>query len=278
MKPDAIEIGTSGWKFDDWAGTFYPLRVPKSRWLEYYAARFSVGELNSSYYRIPSARSMEAIAKRTPKEFKLFVKVHADVTHQRTNPERSLKELAESACPVRETGKLLGFLAQFPASFKQSADHVDYVMRLTEMTGDVRLCVEFRDQSWEDAGVLEECRGRGVTWVTPDEPHLPNLMDPKLRATSDILYLRLHGRNDRNWYHAEHGDRYDYNYTEQEILQWAWQLLKFESTDVKRAYLFFNNCHVGQAANNAWWLKQWIEAKRSAAERSRTDDFNLSSS
>jgi len=257
MLPRDISVGTSGWKFDDWAGTFYPLRVPKNRWLEYYAVRFPIGEINSTYYRIAPSSVYEAIARRTPEKFQLFVKVHGDVTHTRNDFKGSLNRLLHAVQPLRENGKLLGLLAQFPGGFRFTADNLKYVLELNARVGDIRLCVEFRHRSWLCEDSLAPIGEHGMVWVTPDEPELPDLLPFQLEATSDLLYLRLHGRNAKAWYERSSGNRYDYDYGNIEMTEIGNSILKSE-TSAKKGYILFNNCHLGQAPRNAWWMQTWL--------------------
>jgi len=243
--------------FDDWAGTFYPMRVPQSKWLEYYAARFPVGELNSTYYRIAPESAYASISRRTPPEFRLFAKVHADVTHKREDPETSLSTLLGALEPLRKDGKLIGLLAQFPASFRYSPVSMTYLRRVRDHCGDTQLCVEFRHRSWASDIAIREVKECDLTWVSPDEPLLPDLMPHQIVDTSDSLYLRLHGQNAAAWYNREVGDRYDYEYSTEQLTALGNELL---AADAKRAYVFFNNCYAGKAARNAWWLKSWFSA------------------
>ncbi|MDD5088438.1 MAG: DUF72 domain-containing protein [bacterium] len=257
MVPLDISVGTSGWKFDDWAGTFYPLRVPKNKWLEYYAARFPIGEINSTYYRIAPPSVYDAIARKTPSEFRLFVKVHGDVTHSRSDPLGSLRCLLQAIQPLRESGKLLGLLAQFPREFRFSASNLSYLLMLAERCSGACLCVEFRHGSWVCEEAIAPLRENGIAWVTPDEPALPDLVPFRLITTADIAYIRLHGRNATAWRDPSAGDRYDYDYSEQELTTIGEAILRSE-VSVKAGYILFNNCHLGQAPRNAWWMQTWL--------------------
>ena len=272
MQPHDIDIGTSGWKFDDWAGSFYPLRVPQNKWLEYYAARFPIGEINSTYYRIASATSYAGMLRKTPESFRFVAKVHSDVTHARNEPAESMRQLLSALEPLREAGRLIGLLAQFPASFRYTSEAMDYMQRLQTNT---RLCVEFRSRTWLNDAAIEQMRKAGITWVCPDEPDLPDLMPHRLIATSDLLYVRLHGRNARAWYDRSAGDRYNYEYSTEELTEFGRELLAFE-TPIRRAIILFNNCHAGQAPRNAWWLKSWLEAMSAGQNQITVDEFGLS--
>jgi uncharacterized protein YecE (DUF72 family) len=263
MPAPAISIGTSGWKFDDWAGTFYPLRVPQTMWLVYYAARFPIGEINSTYYRIAPLAAYAGIARRTPESFRLFAKVHADVTHTREHPGDSLRALRAALQPLTDAGKLLGLLAQFPNRFHFTREAMAYLLHLRELCARERLCVEFRHSSWLEAEALEAVREAGLTWVCPDEPDLPDLMPRRVLATSDMLYVRLHGRNARAWYDRSAGDRYDYLYSEDE-LQTVGREIAQGLASVTHGYVLFNNCHGGQAPRNALRLINWFTGESGA--------------
>ena len=275
MLPLAIDVGTSGWKFEDWAGSFYPLRVPQNKWLEYYAARFSVGEINSTYYRIAPARTYAAIERKTPPGFRFIVKVHAEVTHQRQETTLSMRELVAALEPLRAANKLIGLLAQFPASFRHSPEAMNYVLEVQSLCGGVPLCTEFRSRTWLTDDVVSRVRDAGITWVCPDEPDLPDLMPHRLLATSKMFYARLHGRNARCWYNSSAGERYDYNYSEDELAGFGRELVELESP-AQRGVVLFNNCYAGQAPRNAWWLKSWLEAATSGRQQLSANGLDLS--
>jgi uncharacterized protein YecE (DUF72 family) len=273
MRPGDIEIGTSGWSFDDWVGPFYPLRVPRNQWLEYYAARFSIGEINSTYYRIAAPATYASIARRSPEGFRMFAKVHADVTHARREPVQSLHALRSALRPLEESGKLLGLLAQFPAGFRFSPANLDYVTSLSSDCGALPLCVEFRHRGWVSDEVMSALGESGITWVCPDEPGLADLLPFRLIASSDLLYVRLHGRNAAAWYDRSAGDRYHYDYSEKELMAFGKALLE-SSASAKRAFVLFNNCYAGNAPRNAWWLKTWLDGGGSPAA-SQVDNNGL---
>jgi uncharacterized protein YecE (DUF72 family) len=275
MQAGAIDVGTSGWRFDDWAGSFYPLRVPQNQWLEYYAARFTVGEINSTYYRIAPARTYAAIERKTPPGFRFIAKVHADVTHHRREPASSMHELLTALQPLREANKLIGLLAQFPAGFRYSSEAMSHLLDVQSQCDGVPLCVEFRSGTWLTDETIGRIREAGITWVCPDEPDLADLMPHRLLATSDLFYARLHGRNARTWYNSRAGDRYDYHYTEEELAAFGRELIELKSP-AKRGVVLFNNCYAGQAPRNAGWLKSWLEAATSGQQQLSANELDLS--
>ncbi len=258
IRPRDIKVGTSGWKFDDWAGVFYPFRVPQSKWLEYYSSRFPIGEINSTYYRIAGRATYAALVKKTPENFVFYCKVHGDVTHSPGDPTESMKRLLSATEPLISSGKLHGWLAQFPHSFSYSEANSERVVRIAELSGNVPLCVEFRHKSWELSAAVDVLREQGIVWVTPDEPAIGNLPSNTPRATTHRLYMRLHGRNAKTWYGRDAGDRYDYRYSTEELTAVGESLLHHEGT-ADSAVVLFNNCYHGQAVENAFWFQQWLE-------------------
>ncbi|MBM3325346.1 MAG: DUF72 domain-containing protein, partial [Calditrichaeota bacterium] len=139
-----ISVGTSGWSFADWVGTYYPPKLPKSDWIRFYAQDFPVAEINSTYYRIASPKAYAALDSRTPRNFEFFAKIHADVTHARKEAECSMRVLRECLKPLSDSGKLKGFLAQFPPSFRFGQEAKDYLVHVRGLTGSLALYVEFR--------------------------------------------------------------------------------------------------------------------------------------
>ena len=218
--------------------------------LDHYAQVFNTVEINSTYYRIPHPAVFWHLDQKTPKDFDFIVKTNKEITHVRKQNREFCNELIESVKPLKNSGKLKGFLAQFPYSFKLSPQNLDYVGQTNEFLGDDPFFVEFRHKSWVNDKVYNFLRQNNIGYVCVDEPQLPNLLPPQDIVTTDTGYVRMHGRNNVTWWDASKGDRYDYSYTKQEMENWKERLLKM-LLEVKKLYLFFNNCHHGHAASNA---------------------------
>ena len=97
--------------------------------------------------------------------------------------------------------------------------------------------------------MYDRLKADGIGFVCVDEPDLPGLLKPDCFATTDTAYVRLHGRNAAQWWDGG-ALRYDYSYTDAELEVWKEKLRKI-AAKVKATYVFFNNCHLGQAAANA---------------------------
>jgi uncharacterized protein YecE (DUF72 family) len=249
-----IAVGTSGYSFDDWEGNFYPPGLPKGKRLDFYKDHFKVTEINSTYYRIPHAAVFYNIAKKVGDDFEFMVKTHRSFTHDRRDLDKLTAEFNEALKPMVESGKLKGYLAQFPYGFKFTKANLDHVLSGRDLFGDIPLYVEFRHNGWDRADVYDSLRNNGIGFCSVDEPDLPGLFPPKTEMTTDTAYIRLHGRNAANWW-GKGGDRYDYLYSKEELLEWKRKIDDLKSR-ADKIYLFFNNCHLGQAVRNA---KMFVE-------------------
>lgn len=244
-----IKIGTSGYSFDDWKGNFYPKDIQKGKMLDFYVQHFPVVEINSTYYRIPHPAVMANIEKKTPDGFEFIIKVPQDVTHKRKEIEPAVKEFRECLIPIEDAGKLKGLLAQFPYSFKFSQNGLAYIKLCAELLKPHQLFVEFRHNGWVNRDMYNYLRDNSIGYTAVDEPQLSGLLKPDMFNTTDTAYLRLHGRNGEKWWNGG-ALRYDYNYSHEELREWKQKIVKMENK-AKKMYIFFNNCHLGQAVKNA---------------------------
>ena len=108
-----VKIGTSGYSYDDWRGSFYPQTIKSAQMLEYYCQHFNTVELNVTYYTIPKVHTFEKLVAKTPDDFEFIIKTHQETTHRRKENAISVTNLLESVKPVIEANKFHGFLAQF---------------------------------------------------------------------------------------------------------------------------------------------------------------------
>ena len=244
-----IKIGTSGYSFQDWIGPFYPSGIEKGKMLDYYINYFSTVEINSTYYRIPHPAVMANIERKTPKGFEFIVKTPDIMTHKRQNVESKLPDFLECLKPMHEAGKLKGLLAQFPYSFRFSSANLEYVNYCAKILRPHSLYAEFRHESWINREMYNKLKESGVGYVAVDEPPLAGLVKPELFNTTGTAYVRLHGRNIEQWWHGG-ALRYDYNYNEKELQEWKEKIEKMKGKTDK-VFVFFNNCHLGQAVKNA---------------------------
>jgi uncharacterized protein YecE (DUF72 family) len=251
-----VKVGTSGYSFKDWKGAFYPDNIKSGEMLDCYVNYFMTVELNTTYYRIPHPAMMTKIVRKAPAGFDFMVKVPQTFTHQRQDIEKDTAAFSEALRPIAESGKLAGLLAQFPFSFKFDMNNLDYLSICRDAVAPHDLFVEFRHDSWVNRAMYDRLRTEKIGYVSVDEPQLRGLLEPYAFATTDIGYVRLHGRNAGKWWSGGQL-RYDYDYSEEELKSWRDKILRLQK-NVKRIYVYFNNCHEGQAAKNAQEFMQLI--------------------
>lgn len=246
-----VYVGTSGYSYDDWVGRFYPTGTPKERFLEYYAHSFPCVEVNFTYYRMPTARTLAAMAAKTGPGFRFVVKMPGELTHERSGRTEAWGEFQTALQPLIRERKLGGVLAQFPYAFRPHEDSYGYLRELSERMGDTPTVVEFRNAAWVNPDTFDLLRRLGLGFCCVDEPPLRGLMPPVAEVTSHLGYVRFHGRNRAKWFeHQEAWERYDYLYTRQELESWVGRIRKIAAA-ARETYVFFNNHYNAQAVHNA---------------------------
>ena len=253
-----IRIGTSGYSFKDWGGVFYPAGLASQKMLPFYAEEFDTVEVNFTYYRVPSAKTMKGMAAATPAGFRFFVKAQGSFTHERDLSKKD--EFLAGIAPLRDSGKLSGLLFQFPQSFRNDAANRRYVAAVAEAFPGETIAVEFRDRSWDEPPVYEFLDKNGLTFVSVDEPQVSTLFPPVARATSGLGYVRFHSRDGRKWYKGAK-ERYDYLYSDAELREWL-PKLRAMAARARSLYVYFNNCNRGQAVENARRMKDLLRQAR----------------
>lgn len=261
MASARILIGTSGYSFADWVGPFYPLGTRASEFLPHYARHFDAVEVNSTYYGIPKPQVLERMAARTPEDFRFVVKLHRSMTHEHSLDPATVGEFLQAIEPLKQAGKYDGLLAQFPWAFQRTVAHRRFLATLRERLEPEPLFVEFRHDSWLTPDLEASLREHQVGFCAVDEPRLRGLMPPVALQTTDDAYIRFHGRNAANWWGRGAGDRYDYDYRRDELQEWVGKIRELAER-ARRIYLFFNNCHAGQAARSAKLMQDLLRQHR----------------
>lgn len=240
--PMEIYIGTSGWTFNDWRGAFYPEKLAKSKWFNYYSQLFNAIEINATFYRRFEQSTYEKWYNNAPEGFKYILKAPQTITHRKylKNCLPEAEAFVSSALHLKE--KLGGVLLQLHPNTKYNPEILDEVLKNFNLPGMVT--VEFRNEKWlteETTAVLTEHKAIGC-----------NCQSPKLTKldwiTYETAYFRLHGRD--KWY--------DYDYTDEELNEFAEIIKSFENNGVKKIFVFFNNDVNASSPRNAGSLKRII--------------------
>ncbi|NQV14071.1 DUF72 domain-containing protein [bacterium] len=242
-----ILIGTSGFSYPDWQGVFYPPEIRKEKWLEYYSTHFNFCELNFSYYRMPQEKQLE---KYLEYPLKYSIKGHKSLTHDRIENKSARQDFARAVRILQEDDHLAAVLLQFPYSFAYTPPNRKYLFELLEDLTPLPLVVEFRHPIWIKESVFEWLKKRGWGISMLDSPQLSGGMPPFEKVTSDIAYLRFHGRNAENWWNGDNVSRYDYEYSPTELEEWLPRITEMARV-AQTTYISFNNHARGQAIKNA---------------------------
>jgi uncharacterized protein YecE (DUF72 family) len=254
-----IYIGTSGYSFKDWVGNFYPENIKSGEMLSFYAQYFKIVEINSTYYVIPKPQSFEKMLSNVPPDFQFTVKANGGMTHEKPESVSVFDRFEEAIQPLVEANKMKGILAQFPPSFKNTQENRVYLNRFKDTLSEYPLIVEFRHSSWDKEPAFDFLKNLGIAYCSVDEPDLPGLMPSKAIATTNLGYIRFHGRNKKAWYGGDSSERYNYLYSDQELRCWI-PKIKHISDNTEELLIFFNNCHAGHATRNALKMQDMLQS------------------
>ena len=230
-------IGTSGWSYESWQGSFYPPTLPSQRYLGFYAQHFLTTELNSSFYHLPRLQTYQQWAKQVPHDFIFAVKANRLLTHspQLQEVEETWQRIIQ---PARALGSHLGpILLQFPPSLRLDVRRLADLLQITHSSAaEVRVVCEFRHASWFTEEVYRLLRRYEVALCLADSARYPR----HEVLTTDFLYGRLHGRP----------ALFASSYSQAALVQEA-QAITQHLKDGLDVYVYFNNTMYGHAVENA---------------------------
>jgi uncharacterized protein YecE (DUF72 family) len=216
-------IGTSGFQYPEWKGHFYPEKLPSSKMLPFYAERFPTTEINYTFRRTPSGKTIESWYELTPERFAFSLKAPQRVTHfaQLRNCAESLKYFFGIIQSLED--KLGALLFQLPPSFKKDAQ----ILRsfLDELPSGLRAAFEFRHDSWFDDEIFENLGAHNAALCLAESEKLTT---PAV-ATANFGYLRLR-RED---------------YTAADIVRWS-EFLRSNESKWSEAFVYFKHEERGE--------------------------------
>lgn len=233
-----ILLGCSGWHYEDWVGPLYATETESK--LATYSQVFKTAEIDSTFYAYPSKGVVMGWTKYTKPDFIFSAKLPKQITHKdkldpKLGAEGDLEKFCELMRPLLLEGKLGCLLIQLPPGLKYDLTLLESFF--TILPGEFHFAIEFRDLSWLVSDTWRLLERYKVAYTIVDEPKLP----PEVRVTSDIAYVRWHGRGERPWYY--------YLYSKEELEPWV-QKAKEASTRAKTTYGYFNNHYHGYAVKN----------------------------
>jgi uncharacterized protein YecE (DUF72 family) len=255
-----IRVGPAGWSYQDWEGVVYPLDPPlRFDPLVYLSQYFDTIEINNTFYRPPSVKMATSWAKRVEGNgrFRFTAKLFRNFSHDRDSlAEEDEGDFKKGIEPLMAAGRLGALLAQFPYSFHYMEGNKKYLETLAARFRGYPLILEVRHASWDRAQAYQFLREQGIGFCNIDQPAMSYSIGATKEVTGPVGYLRLHGRNEKNWFREGAGRdaRYDYLYNEFEIFELTERMRQI-AEKAEEVYVITNNHYRAQALSNALQIK-----------------------
>ncbi len=240
-----VYVGTSGWHYGHWSGSFYPSDLPKSRFFDYYAECFHTAEINNSFYQLPAEKTLANWRDSAPEGFFFAAKASRYITHMKKlkDPGKPVKQFLDRMGALED--KLGPILFQLPPKWKCNPERLEsFVEGLPE---GYRFAFEFRDTSWFDDETYRILSDNNAAFCIYE---LDGMLSPK-EITADFVYVRLHGPE----------GPYQGSYDPKTLNGWANTFAKW-ARQGRDIYCYFDNDEAGYAAINAYELYKKVQKKK----------------
>jgi uncharacterized protein YecE (DUF72 family) len=261
-------IGTAGWSYEDWEGIVYPPgKAHGFHPLLFLGEYINIVEVNSTFYRpAPAAMAVSWLKKvEGYPDFMFAVKLHQIFTHKRKDFSRKdIDDFRNGVDPLQLKQRLAAVLLQFPWSYLNIPENMDYLAGLFALFADYPLALEVRHSSWETPEFFKLLAENKVAFCNIDQPLFKNSIKPSAVSTNpDFAYVRLHGRNYKDWFREGAGrdDRYNYLYAKDELQEWIDRIKQLGQKSGK-VFVITNNHYRGQAMANALQIKNMITGEK----------------
>jgi len=237
-----VWIGTSGWIYKGWRGTFYPEKLPQKKWLGWYTEQFSTTEINGSFYRTPSLEAVRAWRDETPDGFVYAWKASKFITHWKRLTEKCVNSLELMETRLKVLGPKLGpVLFQLPPHFQANRERLASFLKLLNRK---RIyAFEFRHVSWYDESILKLLRDANISLCLSDHHDAPSPWE----ATASHVYIRGHGPT----------GRYKGHYPEGTLEKWKASIVKWRRQR-RSIYCYFDNDQKTAAPKDARRLETML--------------------
>ncbi|MDQ3981387.1 MAG: DUF72 domain-containing protein [Actinomycetota bacterium] len=288
-----VLVGTASWTDKSLLGSgWYPKGVASAAdRLRFYAERFPLVEVDSTYYFPPSEKNSELWAERTPEGFTFNVKAFSLLTQHPTKVDALYKDLPRpegkknvypgdlddetvdevwdrflsALAPLDAAGKLGALLFQFPPWFTIARKNKDYILECAKRAAPFQIAVELRHESWmtddNQKETLDFLEGHGLPYVCVDMPQgFKSSLPPVVAATADLAMVRFHGHNEKDWESGSVQKRFKYLYSEKELAEWAPKIAGLAG-EAKQTHVLMNNCYRDYAQQNAKELAELLPAQ-----------------
>jgi len=233
-----LHVGTSGYSYKEWKGSFYPEKLPAKEMLPYYASKLSAVELNNTFYRMPQPSMVESWKAQVPGDFRFSVKASQRITHFKRlkDAEGETKFLLDTVGVLHD--QLGVVLYQLPPNMKKDLERLQSFIK--HLPSEIRAAFEFRHPTWFEDDVLETLRSQNLALCISDTDDLPvNRID----RTADWGYLRLRR----------------VNYAQEDLKEW---LKRMNEQDWTTAFVFFKHEDEGTGPRLAREFIELAEGRR----------------
>jgi uncharacterized protein YecE (DUF72 family) len=268
----SLYIGTAGWAYPHWNGVVFPKPYPAAKHpLELLSQNFSAVEINSSFYQPLKPEVVKLWIKKVQAnpQFRFTAKLHQRFTHERIIEDSEVADFKAGLRPLQNCGKFGALLMQFPWSFRFTVENREFLIKLRRTFSEFPLVAEMRHNSWladEAVGTFLDYR---IGFCNIDQPEYTRAMPPTAFLTSNIGYVRLHGRNPKNslgGYNpsAPRLRQHDYLYSETELNEWT-QRIERVAKFSDATFVIFNNDAEAKSVVNAMQLQEKMTGARVTA-------------
>ena len=232
-----IWIGTSGYNYPEWKGSFYPSDLAAAKMLPYYAARFPTVEINYTFYRMPTEKLVAGWAEQVPSPYKFTLKAPRRITH-----DSRLKDAGESTARFLDVAATLGdklgtLLFQLPPFLRKNVELLDGFLPL--LPPGTRAAFEFRHESWFDEDVFGRLAAKNIAVCIADSEKLST----PVRVTADYAYFRLR----------------DEGYRPDDIRRWA-DTIATSAAGCKDVFVYFKHEESGKGPEFARLLMEHLKS------------------
>ncbi|MDR6457659.1 uncharacterized protein YecE (DUF72 family) [Chryseobacterium vietnamense] len=242
MTKENLYIGCSGFYNNDWKGSLYPENAQSKDFLSLYSKTFNAVEINSTFYRKPTSKTLLKWHDETPDDFRFFIKIPKSITHQ-NRLENSRDEIA-LFCNHIQNGlkdKLSGFLYQLPPSFTNTTENIERI--INNIDHRFLNVIEFRHSSWWQKEIFEFLKKHNIVFSGVSFPG--NLPEDLIINHAEILYYRLHGKP------VLYKSEYSKDFME--------SLAEKIKDSKQTSFIFFNNTWGTAAIKNSLYLKSILK-------------------
>ncbi|WP_126650468.1 DUF72 domain-containing protein [Chryseobacterium aureum] len=242
MKKENLYIGCSGFYNNDWKGSLYPEDARSKDFLSLYSKTFNAVEINSTFYRKPTSKTLLKWHDETPGAFRFFIKIPKSVTHQ-NRLENSREEISAFCSHIQNSlkDKLSGFLYQLPPSFKNTPENTERIINNLDQR--FLNVIEFRHNSWWQKELFDLLKKQNIIFSGVSFPG--DLPEDLIINHPEILYYRLHGKP----------VLYKSAYSKEDMDILAEKIKNLPQT----SFIFFNNTWGTAAIQNSLYLKSLLE-------------------